>query len=364
MSDGGSPFRHYGGLGETCGKMVVSVRTPVLNIIDAIWVSHSSLSGYPTSTTYRADQILASQDPVALDYWAAKYILYPISNSPRHFPTPGGIVDGWLTSARDIINGRGGLSDPGSGILVDTVTKNEGEMVPHLFNFSETSSITLQSPLDSAVFGSCFLVNTHQSPFEWTSTETMNQYTILFSTSGTDPDSRGALIFKSTIQGQQNRWVPTMMQWKRLLGLSHNNGNSRDIHWRVIGIRSDQSTIESDLWSFRIGSPQRVTVISPSMDAVLPPLVLPTIEFNSNCNIKFRLEFSSVGDFSIPMKVKGFVFTIRDPNKEPVLQRTLNSWQWTTVKKLVGGGAGYLRIKAWDGMNRETLSEVTSFTVQ
>jgi hypothetical protein len=64
------------------------------------------------------------------------------------------------------------------------------------------------------------------------------------------------------------------------------------------------------------------------------------------------------------MKVKGFVFTIRDPNKEPVLQRTLNSWQWTTVKKLVGGGPGYLRIKAWDGINRETLSEVTSFRVQ
>jgi hypothetical protein len=44
MSDGQSNFRHYSGLGETCGKMVVSVRTPVLNILDAIWVSYSSLS--------------------------------------------------------------------------------------------------------------------------------------------------------------------------------------------------------------------------------------------------------------------------------------------------------------------------------
>jgi hypothetical protein len=199
--------------------------------------------------------------------------------------------------------------------------------------------------------------------FEWTSTETLNQYTILFSTSQTNFHSPGTLIFKSTIQGQRNRWVPAMMQWKRLLGLSHNNGNSRDIYWKVIGIRSDQSTIESDLWSFRIGSPQRVTIISPSIDAVLPPNVSPTVEFNSSCNIKFRLEFSSVGNFSNPMKVKGFLFTIRDPNKEPLLQRTLTSWQWTTVKKLVGGGAGYLRIKAWDGINRETLSEVTSFTV-
>jgi hypothetical protein len=187
---------------------------------------------------------------------------------------------------------------------------------------------------------------------------------ILFSTSETDPDSRGALIFKSTIQGQQNRWVPTMMQWKRLLGLSHNNGNSRNIYWKVIGIRSDQSTIESDVWSFRIGTPQLVTIDVPSNGAVLPSSLPPIIKFNSNCNIKFRLEFSSVGDFSNPMKVKGFLFSIKDPNNEPILQRTLNSWQWTTVKKLLAGGAGYLRIKAWDGINRETLSEVTSFTIE
>ena len=128
MSDGQSGFRHYSGLGETCGKMVVSVRTPILNIIDAIWVSYSSITGYPESTTFRSNQILASQDPVALDYWAAKYIMYPISKNNRHLPTFSGI-DQWLTSARDIINGRGGLYNPDSGITVGSVTKAEGEMV-------------------------------------------------------------------------------------------------------------------------------------------------------------------------------------------------------------------------------------------
>ncbi len=127
MADGQSPFRHYGGLGETCGKMVVSVRTPVLNIIDAIWVSHSSLAGYPENTTFHANQILASQDPVALDYVAAKYILYPISNNPRHLPEfPG--IDRWLSNALNMINGRGGLYNPDAGILIDGVTKTEGEM--------------------------------------------------------------------------------------------------------------------------------------------------------------------------------------------------------------------------------------------
>ena len=47
MADGNSGFRHYAGLGETCGKMMVSVRPPVLNIVDAIWVSHKAITGYP-----------------------------------------------------------------------------------------------------------------------------------------------------------------------------------------------------------------------------------------------------------------------------------------------------------------------------
>ncbi|MCX7975266.1 MAG: DUF362 domain-containing protein [Candidatus Aminicenantes bacterium] len=127
MSDGYSGYRHYSGLGETCGKMVASIITPVLNIIDAIWVSHGSLTGYPPDTTFRANQLLASQDPVALDYWAAKYILYPIDYNYRHHPDfPG--INKWLVAARDMINSRGGLSKIDQGIIIDRVTNNENEM--------------------------------------------------------------------------------------------------------------------------------------------------------------------------------------------------------------------------------------------
>jgi hypothetical protein len=133
MADGVDSGRHYSQLGNTCGKMVVSVRTPVINILDAIWVSHASLSGYPANTTFRANQVLAGQDPVALDYWAAKYILYPKTNLPQHLPTYSGI-DQWLTSARDVINGRGGLSNPGNGIQVGLVTKSEAEMSSFMYS--------------------------------------------------------------------------------------------------------------------------------------------------------------------------------------------------------------------------------------
>ena len=128
MSDGQSSFRHYGGLGETCGKMMVSVHTPVLNIMDAVWVSHAAITGYPASATYRANTIVASQDPVALDYWSAKNILYPIDNNERHRPDFAG-VDAWLTAARDTIAGRGGFALESRGILVKTPTKTESGMV-------------------------------------------------------------------------------------------------------------------------------------------------------------------------------------------------------------------------------------------
>jgi hypothetical protein len=95
--------------------------------VDAIWVSQTSLTGYPASTTFRTNQIVAGQDPVALDYWAAKYILFPVDNNPRHHPDYTG-VDAWLTSARDLINGRGGFLQADRGIQIRTVTKTESEI--------------------------------------------------------------------------------------------------------------------------------------------------------------------------------------------------------------------------------------------
>jgi hypothetical protein len=107
--------------------MMASVCTPVLNIVDAIWVSHASLTGYPASTTFRANQLLASQDPVAVDCWAARHILYPIDGNFRHHPDfPG--IDNWLLQARATINDLGGLQDVDRGIIVGQVTNKEAEM--------------------------------------------------------------------------------------------------------------------------------------------------------------------------------------------------------------------------------------------
>ena len=118
---------HYAGLGPACGKMMASVCTPVLNIIDAIWVSHLRLSGYPERLSRRRNRLIASQDPVALDYWALKHVLYPIDNNPRHHPDFEGIR-AWLEPARDLINARGGLWKPGRGVRANLATTDEARM--------------------------------------------------------------------------------------------------------------------------------------------------------------------------------------------------------------------------------------------
>ena len=143
MDDGQSTFRHYSGLGETCGKMVVSVRTPVLNILDAIWVSPNSLSGYPAAATYKANQLAASQDPLALDYWTAKNILYPIDRNANHHPDNATIAN-WMNAAQDIIKGRGGLFRPQDGILARRLKYAKGVLVRNFQRTPEYFSLSGQ----------------------------------------------------------------------------------------------------------------------------------------------------------------------------------------------------------------------------
>ena len=111
MDDGSSSIRHYSESGTQCGKMWGLVRAPDLNIVDCIWVSPDSLAGYPVSTTHRANTLLAGIDPVALDYYGSKHILYPLGgpNASRHHPDVDPGLISHLTGAQDFINSTGGI---------------------------------------------------------------------------------------------------------------------------------------------------------------------------------------------------------------------------------------------------------------
>jgi len=63
------------------GTEMVETRFPILNILDAIWVNAvpGAGPGTPYTTASRINVIVASTDPVALDYWASKQILLQVA---------------------------------------------------------------------------------------------------------------------------------------------------------------------------------------------------------------------------------------------------------------------------------------------
>jgi hypothetical protein len=105
-----------------------------------------------------------------------------------------------------------------------------------------------------------------------------------------------------------------------------------------------------------------VTINAP-LEHTLPWTPPSTFDFNTTCNVKFKLEISSVFDFSDPKKIESFNYTTRDPNIEQKLVKTLSFYQWNAVKKLIGREMGLFRIKAWDTMNRETVSSPQPFNI-
>jgi hypothetical protein len=78
-----SPGPSPGMLGAEIGIFMKTIRKADLNITTAEWVGLASRSEAPVVHT---KAILASTDPVALDYHAAKYILFPNSNLAIHNP--------------------------------------------------------------------------------------------------------------------------------------------------------------------------------------------------------------------------------------------------------------------------------------
>jgi len=223
-------------------------------------------------------------------------------------------------------------------------------------------SLTAQSPFDGATFGSSSILNNYQPSFSWTPTGIFKKYTILFSTSPADFTTPGVSVTEARIPVSKTSHSPAITKWKKIMRASYNNGDTRDIYWKIAGKGQDGMVYHSEVRRFRIGAPQPVGVSAPQNGATLS--APPTFEFNSNGNTKFKLDISSQPGFDDPEKIKKFKFTTQDPNTEQLVLRALTSIQWTAVKNLVGTATAYFRIRAWDAIKRETVSDVRSFTVQ
>jgi len=233
-------------------------------------------------------------------------------------------------------------------------------MVSVLISFSvlaiAQAQVTLVSPNDGEIFGPSSMIASYQPSFNWASNETFSSYNIRFSISPTDFKTDKILILSAQVPGTKYQWRPDTSSWLKIMKKSHNGGNVRDIYWKVIGKRLDGAKIESAVWRFQAGPAQQVTILSPTDGTPLDSGIAPVFTFNANGNIQFMLEFSPLGDFSDPQQVVGFLSSRKDPNAKPVKDQTLSWDQWTAVKKKLGA-AGYFRVRAWDAVNRETVSE-------
>jgi len=101
------------------GTLMTETRFPTLNILDAIWVNAHPMGGPSTSYSgaTRLNVLMASTDPVALDYWAAKHVLIQATHligiedtatmDPDVATDAGGIFGDWLNRTRDVIFAKG-----------------------------------------------------------------------------------------------------------------------------------------------------------------------------------------------------------------------------------------------------------------
>lgn len=73
-----------GAIGGAVGHFMKSIRMADLNIIAAEYAGHEGRKKAPAHTK----TVLASTDPVALDYYAGKYVLYPLDGSKAKYNNP------------------------------------------------------------------------------------------------------------------------------------------------------------------------------------------------------------------------------------------------------------------------------------
>lgn len=219
-------------------------------------------------------------------------------------------------------------------------------------------------PRDNTVFSGCSIINGYQTTFAWVGLNgPFKSFTIYFSTSPVDFATKGSLIAKAKVAGTRTTWIPSMRIWKKILVASYNGGSYTPIYWKVVGQRADKSTEESGVREFILGSPDPPDISQPRDGALLPASVPPAFEFWANCNTKFRLEFSPLLDFGDPKRIMNINWKLKDPNAYPVLNRALSSRQWAAVRKLISSNPGYFRMRAWDALKRETISETRSFSI-
>jgi hypothetical protein len=216
--------------------------------------------------------------------------------------------------------------------------------------------VILLSPADGTAYTACSLYSL--PTFTWEADGSFTGYEIQFSKT----ESFDAITASDKISSTSVKVNNTL--WKKVLTTpgATSVGSSSSLvslggpmFWRVIGTRSDKTTVISNTLSILIDSPQPVgnlLITNASKSST------PTLSWDNQCNIKFKVWFGNTPNFSKKTSVS---FTIKNPDDNGgVFAGTLNSSQWTSVQGVVGRVSGapiYWYVESWDGANRHVVSQ-------
>ncbi len=222
--------------------------------------------------------------------------------------------------------------------------------------------ITLLSPADGTPYTGCSLYSL--PTFTWQADGSFTGYEIQFSkTESFDKIAASDKISSTSVAVDSSLWKKVLTAPGSIAtGSSAPISLGGPMFWRVIGTRSDKSTVISGTLSVLIDPPQAVgnlTIDNTSKSSI------PVLSWDNNCNIKFKVWFGNNANFS---KKTALSFNIKNPNDNGgVFTDSLNSSQWLTIQQLVGkvsGSAIWWYVESWDGANRRVISQpATSFVL-
>ena len=112
-----------GAFGGAVGQFMKTIRMADLNIISAEYVGHEGRWDTPV----HVKTVLASTDPVALDYYAGRYVLLPLGGSKKAYNDPDNL-EGPFREYLELCHAQG------------IGTLNENEMLINRFNFNKDES--------------------------------------------------------------------------------------------------------------------------------------------------------------------------------------------------------------------------------
>ena len=216
--------------------------------------------------------------------------------------------------------------------------------------------ISLTGPSDQSHFTACSL---YAAPmFSWNAGETFKSSEIQFSL---DPDFNKTPI-KTKAASTTN--IIASITWKRVLSLPGRSGGT--VYWRVVGTRSDKARtkVYSEVRSITIDPPESAG--NPNISSASKTSI-PTLGWQNNCNVKFKIWFGNNLDLPKATKKRTFVFTVKNPlDNAGDFNKTLTLSQWKSIRTLVGdipGGTFYWYVESWDGLGRYAKTNLMSFAL-